>query len=388
MKKQGTMKVVDKTRLGCFPGKREVFRVTDAAFGAKGDGVTNDRAAIQAAIDAATKNGGGVVVLDADRTFISGNLILKSNVELHFERGTMLKQSACEDDYVDPVGREAPIGSPWKPIWGYDATEWKDILWGHSWAYNYPFLYAGEGCENVAITGQGTIRMMAHPYHENVMVMEHESCIHCMHIMPMGFFRVKGLTIQDVTIDGYQGWACHIDFCEDVLVDHFNILNFQCSCTDGLGVINCQNVLIQHCRIITGDDGLGLVSSHGDPRKNRWSSNSLVLPLKNVEICNCTVLANHPCKGIAIFPTSVVTAPDPEAMAMTDIYIHDNILSEIGVWTHGIMWGHPEDTRVTPMRRWVLENNEIGIVQDNMRYFEVEDLTCDDGRIMALCSKN
>ena len=47
--------------------EKAVFRVTEAPFFAKADGVTNDRAAMQAAIDTAFENGGGVVVLDARR---------------------------------------------------------------------------------------------------------------------------------------------------------------------------------------------------------------------------------------------------------------------------------------------------------------------------------
>lgn len=54
-------------------------------FGAVGDGKTNDGRAIQQAIDACCKSG-GVVVLPQNHTFISGSIVLKSNVELHLEK--------------------------------------------------------------------------------------------------------------------------------------------------------------------------------------------------------------------------------------------------------------------------------------------------------------
>jgi hypothetical protein len=52
------------------------------AFGAKGDGTTLDTAALQSAIDACTRDGGGTVLVPAG-TFVIGTVELKSNVTLH-----------------------------------------------------------------------------------------------------------------------------------------------------------------------------------------------------------------------------------------------------------------------------------------------------------------
>ena len=62
------------------------------AYGAVADGQTNCREAIQKAIDHCNENGGGRVVVPAGK-YLSGTIILKSNVELHLENGAVLISS-------------------------------------------------------------------------------------------------------------------------------------------------------------------------------------------------------------------------------------------------------------------------------------------------------
>ena len=107
------------------------FTVTDAAYGAMGDGITNDRAAIQAAIDAASAAGGGIVLLPAGKTFLTGNIILKSNVTLQFGEGAILKQSTDRTAYVKPT---ADGYEPYEPVLDHD---YSTVRWGHSFYFNY-----------------------------------------------------------------------------------------------------------------------------------------------------------------------------------------------------------------------------------------------------------
>lgn len=59
-----------------------VFNVKDGAYGAKGDGVTDDATAIQAAIDAAIEAGGGIVFFPAGTYVIGTTLKLQTGVRL------------------------------------------------------------------------------------------------------------------------------------------------------------------------------------------------------------------------------------------------------------------------------------------------------------------
>ncbi len=70
-----------------------VYDVRD--YGAKGDGKALDHVAINKAIEAATKDGGGQVVLSAG-TYLCGSIRLKSNVDLHLMAGAKILAAPAE----------------------------------------------------------------------------------------------------------------------------------------------------------------------------------------------------------------------------------------------------------------------------------------------------
>src|SRR5690348_13441933 len=71
------------------------------AYGAKADGRSNDAASIQKAIDACHRAGGGTVYIPAGN-FLTGTIVLKSNVTLHLSPGATLWGSRRIEDY-EPV---------------------------------------------------------------------------------------------------------------------------------------------------------------------------------------------------------------------------------------------------------------------------------------------
>jgi polygalacturonase len=116
-----------------------VFNVRD--FGATGDGRTIDSPAINAAIDAAAKAGGGVVQLPAG-TYASYSIRLKSHVTLALGAGAVLlaaEPSAGRGQYDLPEPNEHDL--------------YQDF--GHSHWQNS--LIWGIGLEDVAIVGPGRI---------------------------------------------------------------------------------------------------------------------------------------------------------------------------------------------------------------------------------------
>ena len=114
-----------------FPERN--FLITD--FGARpDDSLALCHEAIDRAILACSLAGGGHVVVPQG-TFYTGPITLKSNVDLHLEKGACLKFSTDKTLYTPTV-----------------LTRWEGVD-----CYNLrPLIYA-RGETNLAITGQGTI---------------------------------------------------------------------------------------------------------------------------------------------------------------------------------------------------------------------------------------
>jgi polygalacturonase len=106
-------------------------------FGAKGDGVTKDTAAIQKAIDHCK---GGTVKLDGG-TFLSGPIVLRSGTTLDIEKGATLLGSPDRADYPKFTFARKETVQP---------------------------LVSTLNAENVTITGGGTIDGNGHIWWEYV----------------------------------------------------------------------------------------------------------------------------------------------------------------------------------------------------------------------------
>lgn len=240
------------------------YRVVD--FGARADDATNDAPAIQAAINACARDGGGRVVLESGKTYYASSLILKSNVELHLERGSVLRahrdlnayfrpNEGQRDDGVDRVGTPVTL----KP--------------------SYAFLYA-KSANNIAITGAGTIDGSADafvrrvsPYYVTGDFYPRPTLIyveHCNHI-----------TFSGVTMQNAPFWTLHPAGCDDVLIDKIRILNdLDVANSDGIDPDHSRNVRILGCHITCADDCICLKSSAGNMEYG---------PTENIVIADCTL---------------------------------------------------------------------------------------------------
>jgi polygalacturonase len=223
-------------------------------YGAKGDGTANDTTAINAAIDAAAKNGGGTVYFPAGE-YLSYTIHLQNNITLHLDQGAVL----IGDEEVDGVGYDLPD----EPVWYKKFQDFGHSYWKNSLIY-------GDGLHDIAITGQGMIWGKGLKTHDKPDIKGsgnkaialkncHNVTIRNISILHGGHFCVLATGVDNLTIDNVRA---------DADRDAFDI-----DC--------CKNVRISNCVINSPtDDGLCLKSSF---------ALGYARATENVTITNCQV---------------------------------------------------------------------------------------------------
>lgn len=251
-------------------------------FGACLDGITLSTNAIQRAIDFCSKNGGGKVIIPKG-TFITGSIYLKNNVELHLEKGAVLKASTNLNDYND---EEA-----YPQNWCSKSEQWTG-----------KHLLMALECENVSLTGQGVIDGSGEFFFEEPK--RYPFYPWMGYTFPNGFARAKdkvnlrpgqmicfieceNVCISGITAQNSTCWTILLHGCENVKIEDVKIFNPDTAGnTDGIDVDCCRNVDISNCKIDTGDDALTLRCSSARLKKYR--------PCENITVSNCE-LASSAC---------------------------------------------------------------------------------------------
>ncbi len=311
-------------------------RVTDAAYGAKGDGYTDDTAAIQAAIDDVSAQGGGTVILPGDDSafgvrYIATTVWMKSKVELRIEKGAVLWQSPRESDYRYPEGQQVRKGhdAPSEEL-GYDHD-----IWAHNGlTYNYPLIYAGR-VDDIKITGGGTVRLADTGQNSvDSMYRSQKSayCYNLVHLIPIGVYKCNRVEISDLTILRTNCYNIVAYACDSVYIGNVDVTENNCLSGDGISLgLGTKNVVIDRCMLYTSDDTIVLCAhSAAEPRGKVWwktDEHGGDNRLQHITIRHSAITPgnNATANGLVIIAWGNDVA-DLTMQAFSDIEVYDNIL--------------------------------------------------------------
>ena len=264
-------KILQNTRPPHF--RPRDFLIT--SFGAVADGTTDSTAAIAAAIESCHRDGGGRVVVPAG-TFSTGAIHLQSNVNLHVSEGATLLFSTDPAQYLPVV------------LTRFEGAE----------CMNYsPLIYARD-CENIAVTGKGTLdggatwetwwswvgpsspdaQALQQMAEDGVPVQDR--VFGAGHFLRAAFIETqscRNVLIEDVTILRSPFWEIHPVLSRNITVRGVHI-DSRGPNNDGIDPESSQYVVIQDCTLDCGDDCIAIKSGRGADglRVNVPSENILI----------------------------------------------------------------------------------------------------------------
>ncbi len=188
-------------------------------------------ASIQATIDAAAEKGGTVRLEQGD--YISGTLILRSNVRLEVRAGARLLASTDLNDYPEMRAKRLTV---------------QDTSMGM-----HQSLIFAEGSENIGICGEGIIdgrgSQQNFPGAETAQGTPGRPFL--IRVIDCRDVHISGITLKDAAC-----WMQNYLNCDRVLIEGITVRNHANYNNDGMDIDGCRDVVIRHCRISSGDDGL------------------------------------------------------------------------------------------------------------------------------------
>jgi len=202
---------------------------------------------IQAVIDKASQEGGGVIVVPKG-TFFSGSLFFRQGTHLHLQEGAVLKGS---DRIRDFEIRETRIE-------------------GQTCQY-FVALVNADGLDGFTITGKGTIDGNGEAYWEQFWIRRqwNRQCTNKDEQRPRLTYisNCKNVTVQDVRLINSPFWTNHV-----YRSDHVRYLNLYIysstqgikgPSTDAIDIDACHDVVVRGCYMNVNDDAVVLKGGKG-----------------------------------------------------------------------------------------------------------------------------
>ena len=289
--------------------KNNVVSVSD--FGGLGNGYTLNTEAFKKAVEALTKQGGGQLTVPAG-VWYTGPIELKSNINLHLEKGALILFSSdfnlyplvntifeglqtrrcqspisarnAENVAITGEGSINGSGEAWRPLKKAKVTEafWKKVIKSGGvlkdptyWFPTAGSLYGESISDSNVPRGKMTDSswIAARDFLRPVMI---------------NFIECKNVLLQGVLFENSPSWNIHPLLCTNVIIDNITVRNPNFSQNgDGIDVESSKNVLIVNSSFDVGDDAICIKSGKDEEGRLR------ARPTENILVDNCKVFKGH-----------------------------------------------------------------------------------------------
>ena len=280
-------------------------------FGANGYGEQLCTDAFAKAIDALSEKGGGRLVVPKG-VWLTGPIVLKSNIELHLEAGAVIQFAA--DDTLYPIVQtsfegletrrcQSPLsangatniaitgqgaidgnGQYWRPVKRGKMTDaqWKEVLarpGGVEMKKGY--WVPTEGYAKAEASADMNVPKLQTEA-------EWEEAKRFLRPVMVSLVNCRQVLLQGVIFQNSPAWNLHPLMCEDIIIDNVLVRNpAYAQNGDALDLESCRNALIVNSRFDAGDDGICIKSGKDADGRRRGR------PCENVVVSGCTVFAGH-----------------------------------------------------------------------------------------------
>jgi len=289
--------------------KNNVVSVSD--FEGVGNGFTLNTEAFKKAVEALTKQGGGQLTVPAG-VWYTGPIELKSNINLHLEKGALILFSSdfnlyplvntifeglqtrrcqspisarnAENVAITGEGSINGSGEAWRPLKKAKVTEafWKKVIKSGGvlkdptyWFPTAGSLYGESISDSNVPRGKMTDSswLAARDFLRPVMI---------------NFIECKNVLLQGVLFENSPSWNIHPLLCTNVIIDNITVRNPNFSQNgDGIDVESSKNVLIVNSSFDVGDDAICIKSGKDEEGRLR------ARPTENILVDNCKVFKGH-----------------------------------------------------------------------------------------------
>ena len=225
--------------------------------------------AIQNAIDACSKNGGGIVAFNPG-SYLSGSIFIKEGVNFRIDKGVTILGSQNLADYPDMETRVAGLEMVWPAA-----------------------LINIIAQKNAMITGEGTVNAQGKPFWDSYWSMrkDYEAKglrwivdYDCKRPRTVVIANSSDITVKGITLQQAGFWTVHVLYSDHVTCDGLTIRNNiggHGPSTDGIDIDSSSYVLVQNSDIDCNDDNFCLKAGRD------WDGLRVNRPTEYIVIRDC-----------------------------------------------------------------------------------------------------